>query len=127
MLSGRRKYDHISDLLKQYEWLSAAQYVNYFDLCMLHKIIISGEPPLLSSRLVFNRDVVGRHTRQSDQLSLPRPRTNHGKRNYLYRSSSLFNSYFVSNSGSDILSVSTSVAKKRIRKLCAAPERDRRL
>ena len=77
----------VSDLLKQFGWLDAAQYIAYYDMCMLHKIIASGEPPLLASQFTFNREVIGRHTRQSDQLALPRPRTNHGKRNYMYRSS----------------------------------------
>lgn len=130
VISGRRKFDHVSDLLKQFEWLSADQYIDYFDLCMLHKIITTGEPVLLSSQFVFNRDIVGRHTRQSDQLVLPKPKTNHGKRTHLYRACSLFNRFFgkpVSvqpGQGPDILSASGRVAKARFRQLCTASEAD---
>ena len=80
VIPGRKKYDHITDLLKQYEWLDATQFIAYSDMCMLHKIVNSGQPSPLASQFSFNRDVVGRPTRQSDQLALFRPRTNHGKR-----------------------------------------------
>ena len=33
VLSSRRKYDHISDVLLQLKWLNAQQFVNYFDVC----------------------------------------------------------------------------------------------
>ena len=113
VILGRQKFDHISDMLKQYEWLSAEQCIEYFDLCLLHKIITSGEPAMLSSQFVFNRDAVDRPTRQSNQSALPRPRTTHGKRNFVYRSNSLFNSYFGSNhASSEILSTTTGIAKK---------------
>ena len=126
VISGRKKFDHISDILKQYEWLSAEQCIEYFDLCLLHKTITVGEPAMLSNQFIFNRDAVERHTRQSDLLALPRPRTNHGKRNYVYRSSSLFNSYFRSNNASDFLSTTSNAAKKWIREVCASPEHDKR-
>lgn len=122
VISGRRKYDHISDLLKQYKWLEAPQFIAFSDMCMLYKIVTSGEPTLLASQFSFNRDVVDRHTRQSDQLALFRPRTNHGKRCYVYRSSALLNHHFGSQVP-EVLSASTRVAKKCIREHCAAPAR----
>ena len=59
VISGRKKFDHISDVLACFQ---------------------------------FNRDRVERETRQSSHLSLPRPRTSHGKRSFVYRGSQLFNS-----------------------------------
>ena len=120
VIGRRRKYDHISGLLEQYEWLSAEQCVQYFELCTLHRIITTGEPTILSRQFVLNRDVVRRHTRQSDQMVLPRPRTNHGKRCFIYRSYSLFNKYFASSQTS-FLSVTTNVAKKLTREVITEP------
>ena len=121
VISGRRKYDHISDVLKQYDWLGAARFIEYCDMSMLHKIVTTGEPSMLASQFTLNRDVVGRRTRQSDQLALPKPRTNHGKRNFVYRSAALLNSHFGSNV-TDVLTSSTRLAKKMFREHCAAAE-----
>ena len=42
IISNRRKYDHISDVMIELEWLSSRQFVDYFDLCMIQKLIASG-------------------------------------------------------------------------------------
>ena len=81
----------VSDVLKDLEWLSARKYFDYFDLCMVHRLIASGQPRPLAACLRFNRDHLERETRQSGHLALPRPRNNHGKRNFIYRGSQLFN------------------------------------
>ena len=91
ILFNRRKYDHISDALAELDWLNARQFVEYSDLCMLHKVISSGCPEVLASRFRFNHEVVSRVTRQSNHLALDKPRTNHGKRTFTYRSSQLYN------------------------------------
>ena len=91
ILCNRRKYDHISDVLSELAWLNSRQFVDYSDLCMLHKLIAAGCPAVLSSRYRFNHEVVSRETRQANHLALAKPRTNHGKRSFIYRSSQLFN------------------------------------
>ena len=35
VISGRRKYDHISDVLRQLGWLRAEQLVSYHRLCLV--------------------------------------------------------------------------------------------
>ena len=91
IISNRRKYDHISDVYLDLGWLNARQFVEYFDLCMLHSIMSTAQPDLLASEFKFNRDVCERSTRQSNQLNISRPFTNHGKRTFVYRASALFN------------------------------------
>ena len=93
LISNRRKYDHISDVLDNFNWLNARQFVAYFDLCLLHKIITYSCPSSLSSRYQFNHQVRSRSTRQSGQLHLERPKNNHGKRTFIYRSSQLYNTF----------------------------------
>ena len=85
MISGRRKYDHISCGLNELGWLSAHQFVTYFDICLIHDIITTGRPHMLRSPLVFNRERTTYDTRQSARLSLRRVKINYGKRQFMYR------------------------------------------
>ena len=97
VLSGRRKYDHISDVLRRLGWLDAQQFVKFSDACMLHKILMSGEPSAIRSCLTYNHETTHRTTRQSNHLSLERARNNHGKRMFAYRASSIYNQCVISN------------------------------
>ena len=93
VLSGRRKYDHISDVLRQLGWLNASQFLVYSDLCLLYKVLTSGRPRALYEMFRFNHEVNQRETRQSNHLAVTRPRTNHGKRTFCYRASQLYNNH----------------------------------
>ena len=115
-LSGRRKYDHISDVLRNLEWLNSRQFIAYFDLCMLHKVVTTGCPSSLSSRYRFNHQVLDRVTRQSNHLHLERPKNNHGKRAFVYRSGHLYNSNCDSLGEID---VAVKTFKKRARELAS--------
>ena len=95
VISGRRKFDHISDVLRELEWLNAQQFIDYSDLCMLKRLLDMGQTSPLAANLQFNRDVVQRETRQSGCLAMMRPRTNHGRRNFIYRASLLYNNLVV--------------------------------
>ena len=95
VLSGRRKYDHISDVMKQLGWLTAHQAVTFFDVCLMHSILSAGKPEVLRSALAFNHERKERDTRWSNHLSLPRVRTNHGKRRYLYRTCQQYNDHVI--------------------------------
>lgn len=97
VISGRRKYDHVSDVLKGLGWLTVPKLVDYFDLCMMHKILSLSLPTGLRQNLLFNHQSGMRKTRQSSHLSLVRPRNNHGKRTFIYRASKLYNRYAIDN------------------------------
>ena len=92
VISGRRKHDHISDVLQQLNWLNVPQLVAYFDLNLTHRILTTCLPLSLRNQLSYNRETVTRSTRQSSHLSLFRPKNNHGKRCFTYRASKLYNS-----------------------------------
>ena len=47
ILSNRRKYDHISDVPDELDWLNSKQFIAYSDLGMVHKIISTGRPEVL--------------------------------------------------------------------------------
>ena len=97
IISNRQKYDHITDVLHKLEWLNARQFIEYFDLCILYSMVSTGQPHLLASQFKFNRDVRERSTRQSNEIHLARPRTNHKKRTFVYPASALINSSDIQN------------------------------
>jgi len=98
VISGRRKYDGISDVIDDLKWLGASDMVSYFDLCLMHGVLTYGKPDLLRSWLTYNREHVSRDTRQSHHLSLPpRVRNNHGKRRFVYRTAELYNRLVIAN------------------------------
>ena len=83
-VSGRRKFDHISDVRGQLGWPTARQLYDQHSLAFLHKICGTGEPEALSSQLQANSTLRPRTTRQDTDLALPRVGTEAGRRRLLY-------------------------------------------
>ena len=82
--SGRRKFDHISDVRDELGWPTARQLYELHSLSLQHKIRCTGKPETLSSRLLVNSSLRSRSTRQDADLSLPRVRTEAGRRRLLF-------------------------------------------
>ena len=91
VVSGRRKYDHISDVLKQLRWLSAVNMWRFQSVTLLKRTLETGQPESLCGGIVSRGSVHGRVTRQSDQLDLPVIRTESGRRRFLYAATSVYN------------------------------------
>ena len=94
VIFGRKKFDHVSDLLHQLRWLSAENLVNYHSLCLLHKVRAFSEPEVLASGLATVAETRGRgavSTRQDSLLSVPRSRTERGRRRFLSRAPAAYN------------------------------------
>ena len=84
VISGRRKYDHISDVLRDLKWLSAENLYRYHSVALLKQILSFGQPEHLYSRLATRGDVHHRATRQADRLDRPAIRTDSGRRRFLF-------------------------------------------
>ena len=112
VISGRRKYDHISDVVRQLEWLTIPELVDYNDVCLLHKIITNETPSSLRRNISFNYELLARETRQSSQISLYHPNNNHGKRQFMYRACAKYNQHVIPY---DIDAISMDVFKSRVR------------
>ena len=84
-VSGRRKFDHISDVREELGWPTDRQLYEQYSLNFLHKIRCTGEPEALSSQLQVNSTLRSRSTRQDADLALPRVRTEAGRRRLLFR------------------------------------------
>ena len=77
VISGRKKYDHISDVQRRMIWLSAPYLVQYHTLMLTHKVLRYGELEALASLFSRYADVHDRQTRQDGELRTPRYRTSH--------------------------------------------------
>ena len=84
VISGRRKYDHISDVLRTLKWLSAKNLHLYHSLTMLKQILSACQPETLYSSLVTRGSIHRRVTRQADMLERPVIRTESGRRRFLF-------------------------------------------
>ena len=117
VISGRRKYDHVSDVLNDLAWLRAHEVISYCDLSLMHGMLTFGKPDVLRSWIVYNHEHVRRDTRQSHHLTLPRVRNNHGKRRFVYRAAETYNQMAIANGHSGL---AMPLFKARIRELLRA-------
>ena len=73
IIFGRKKYDHVSDLLDKLSWLSAESMVSYHTLCMVHKVRRLGEPHDLAAGFSTVAEVREARGRSQDNPTGPRP------------------------------------------------------
>ena len=71
VLSGERKYDHISDTLRSLGWLSAGQLHQYSTAMALRRVIDVSKPECVTELFVRNQEVHTCNTRTSDQCRSP--------------------------------------------------------
>ena len=91
VISGRRKYDHISDVLEDLKWLTAGNLHLYHSLTSLKHMLSTGQPETLYSSLVSRGDIHHRMTRQADRLDRPAIRTDSGRRRFLFSAVTAYN------------------------------------
>ena len=93
VLFGRRKYDHVSDLLGRLGWLSAEGMATYHTLYLIHKVRRYGEPEQLAAGLstVAEARATERTTRRDQTLYVPRSRTEMGRRRFVCRGPARYN------------------------------------
>ena len=94
VISGRRKFDHISDVRERLGWLDAPDLLDLQTMTILHKVRRHGEPESLAAQFCLNLELPGRErsTRQDNLLRLPGSRGSAaGKRRFSHRAASLYN------------------------------------
>ena len=89
VVSGGRRHDHISDVIRDLRWLNAEQLVKYHMLCLLKKVLLTGLPQDIAAMFHPANHIYD--TRQSHQLRRPRAMSNSGTRRFSFRASDLFN------------------------------------
>ena len=113
VISGKKKFDHISSVRASLGWLCPSAMVQHGSLSLLHKVRHSGEPESLASRFCTNaeREDHCRSTRQDHLLSLPRIRGSAaGKRQFAYRVAADYNAL-----PREYAELSTAVFTRRLR------------
>ena len=93
VVTGKRRYDHISDSLEQLGWLDARRLVAYHTVSVLERILVTCQPESLFSTIGARaRQRHDHETRQADQFTLPAIRTECGRRRLCYRGVTMLNS-----------------------------------
>ena len=91
VVSGRRRFDHISDVMRELRWLSAENMYRFQSVMLLKKMLITGQPESLRDRITSRGSVHGRSTRQANLLDTPMIRTEAGRRRFLYSTVTIYN------------------------------------
>ena len=92
IVSSARKYDHISPIRKELNWLPVANQLYYRSATMAFKCMTGHAPEYLSSKFLKGAEVSGRSTRNLRLLNIPLFKTASGQRTFYYRTVSLWNS-----------------------------------
>ena len=111
IVTGSRKFDHITPILKQLRWMPVKDHLFYRDALLTFKCMNGMAPTNLSSRLIKRGTISGRSTRNANKLDIPRYKTSTGQRSFLYRAVTIWN-----NLPRDIkLSPSTNIFKRKLK------------
>ena len=91
IVSGAKKYDHVTPLLKSLSWLPVKDQLYYRQAIMAFKCMTGQAPEYLSSRFITREQVSERTTRRSQKLNIPIFRTASGQKTFYYMTVKLWN------------------------------------
>ena len=91
IVTGARKYEHITLMLKELHWLPVAKQLEVRDILMAFKCIKGLAPPSLCNKFSTRSQVHTRNTRNKDKLHIPSFRSATGQRSFSYRAVQLWN------------------------------------
>ena len=83
IVSGAKKYDHVTPLLKSLSWLLVKDQLYYHQAIMAFKCKTSQAPEYLTSQYITREQVSERTARSSLKLNVPLLRTAFGQRTFL--------------------------------------------
>lgn len=92
IVSGARKFDHVTPILKELEWLPVSSQLYYRSATLAFKCMTGCAPDYLTSIFIKRADISTRTTRSSQQLNIPLFRTATGQRTFYYRTTTIWNS-----------------------------------
>ena len=91
IVTGARKYDHITPMLKDLHRLPVAKQLEATDTLMAFKCIKGLAPPSLCNKFTTRSQVHTRNTRNKDKVNIPFFRSATGQRSFLYRAAQFWN------------------------------------
>ena len=92
IVSGTRKFDHVTPILKQLQWLPIVKQLEVRDATMVFKCLNGLAPPYLCQKFKTRSEVHNCNTRNRDRLHIPLCRTAAGQRAFTVRGQKLWNS-----------------------------------
>ena len=92
IVSGTRKFDHVTPILNQLQWLPVIKQLAVRDATMVFKCLNGIVPPYLCEKLKTRSEVHNCNTRNRDRLHIPLCRTAAGQRAFTFRGQKLWNS-----------------------------------
>ena len=95
IVTGTRKYDHITPVLKELKWLPAATRLYFRNAIMAFKCLTSRVPEYLSSQFIKRGEISGHTTRSSQMLNIPLFKSASGQKTFYYRIVGIWNSIIV--------------------------------
>lgn len=91
IVTGTRKFDHITPSLKQLLWLPVKVSLRYRDITLAFKCINGLAPEYLSKRFNQRLEIHDHAIRNNDMLAIPFYQTATGQRSFLFRAVKLWN------------------------------------
>lgn len=91
IVTNKRKYDHITPVLKSLEWLPIALLLDYKIIIMTFKCLNNLAPTYLCEKFVKRSAIHNRNTRHNDDLEIPKCKTSSGQKSFHYRATKLWN------------------------------------
>ena len=91
ILTGTRKYEHITPVLNNLRWLSVPAMLALYDAILTFKCLRGLAPKYLSSRFNTHASVHGRNTRNNNMLDIPAINTAAGQCSFIYRAVKCWN------------------------------------
>ena len=92
IVSGTRKFDHVTPILKQLQWLPIIKQLAVRDATMVFKCWNGLAPPYLCQKFKTRSEVRNCNTRNRDRLHIPLCRMAAGQRSFTFRGQKLWNS-----------------------------------
>lgn len=95
---GRRKHDHISDVFKDMNWFTASELAMYHRVCSIRRALVTGRPEAIADTLGETARLRHAHdTRRASEITLPRIRSESGRRRLCYGAVQAYNQLPVIN------------------------------
>ena len=91
IVTNSRKFDHVTHLLRQLNWLPVKQLLYYRDSVLTDKYFKGLAPKHLVDKFTKSSSIHARHTPKHDLLHTPLHRTASGQRTFAYRGTYIWN------------------------------------
>ena len=91
IITGARKYDHITPHLQELGWLPVKDHLRYRDLLIMFKCLNDMAPGYFSTKFSTRSSIHDCETRNMNDLDVPIFKTNSGQRTFKFRATKLWN------------------------------------